>query len=110
METKDFTSITQDVEEYVHSVLHDSSGLEIQVQDLRALVSSVTQLYAACCENAGGEILPVNETVSPTDAAILACALIRAYNLNPFDLALWFSRRIPDEGRRETSNSSGEPS
>jgi hypothetical protein len=23
---------------------------------------------------------------------VVACALLRAHNLNPFDLALWFSR------------------
>jgi len=27
---------------------------------------------------------------------VMACALLRAHHLNPFDLALWFSRTAPN--------------
>jgi hypothetical protein len=64
----------------------------VDADELRSLVSSVTRLYAACSDRAGYEIRAIDETVSPTDAVALACALIRAHNLNPFDLAIWYSR------------------
>jgi len=63
--------------------------------DLTNLVSGAVKLYAAAAEDAepGTEIAPViDDTVSTTEAMVVACALLRAHHLNPFDLALWFSR------------------
>ena len=31
--------------------------------------------------------------LAPTDAVVTATAALKAHDLNPFDLALWFSRR-----------------
>ena len=41
--------------------------------------------------------LPVisEQALTPTEAVQGACELIRAVNLNPFDLALWYSRPRP---------------
>ncbi|NDK23975.1 hypothetical protein FSY75_05700 [Streptomyces sp. TR1341] len=58
---------------------------------LRTLVAATATVYAAASEATGGEI-PLGEGVSTTDALVLACALLRAHHLNPFDLALWFTR------------------
>lgn len=64
---------------------------------LRRLVSAVIRLYAATSEQAAEDIVPINADVSTTDAVVLACALLKAHELNPFDLALWFSRtRVAD--------------
>lgn len=87
----DSASIAGTLQEFVQRVLYDSAGIAIDVKDVRSLVSSVTRLYAACSTKAGGEIVAIDETVSATDAVMLACALIRAHSLNPFDLALWYS-------------------
>lgn len=65
------------------------------------LVSGAVKLYAAAVEEAepGSEAVPVVDgTVSTTEAMVMACALLRAHHLNPFDLALWFSRTAPDRG------------
>lgn len=56
------------------------------------LVSSAVKLYAAAVEDADREIPVVDSTISTTEAMVVACALLRAQRLNPFDLALWFSR------------------
>jgi hypothetical protein len=69
------------------------------------LMSGAVKLYAAIVEEAvgGSEAVPViNDKVSTTEAMVVACALLRAHHLNPFDLALWFSRTAPGYGR-ETS-------
>jgi hypothetical protein len=66
------------------------------------LVSGAIKLYAATMEDRapGAPALAVIDgTVSTTEAMVMACALLRAHHLNPFDLALWFSRTAPGGGR-----------
>ncbi|MGC2333232.1 MAG: hypothetical protein WA581_17390 [Candidatus Acidiferrales bacterium] len=66
--------------------------------DVTNLVSGAVKLYAAAVEDAepDAKAIPViDATVSTTEAMVMACALLRAHHLNPFDLALWFSRTAP---------------
>jgi hypothetical protein len=66
------------------------------------LVSGAIKLYAAAVEDAPSEasVVPVIDgTVSTTESMVMACALLRAHHLNPFDLALWFSRTAPGGSR-----------
>jgi hypothetical protein len=65
-------------------------------QDVTNLVSGAVKLYAAAVEEAESGIPAIDSTVSTTEAMVMACALLRAHHLNPFDLALWFSRTAPD--------------
>ncbi|MEU3274869.1 hypothetical protein ABZ639_28825 [Saccharomonospora sp. NPDC006951] len=58
---------------------------------LRTIVTAAAKLYAHHSEHSGAAN-PLTDEVSPTAAVDLACALLRARDLNPFDLALWFSR------------------
>jgi hypothetical protein len=53
------------------------------------------RLYAAVTEELEREIPPVDASISATEAMVVACALLRAHRLNPFDLALWFNRTAP---------------
>jgi hypothetical protein len=66
------------------------------------LVSDAVKLFATVVEDAapGADAVPVIDgTVSTTEAMVVACALLRAHHLNPFDLALWFSRTAPGRSR-----------
>jgi hypothetical protein len=92
LDTSDATAVAATVREFVEGALSRSGTVEVDVRDLRTLVSSVTRLYAACSERAGTELPAIDATVSATDAVMLACAVLRAHSLSPFDLALWFSR------------------
>jgi len=65
-------------------------------EDVTNLVSGAVKLYAAVVEEAESEIPVIDSTVSTTEAMVMACALLRAHHLNPFDLALWFSRTAPN--------------
>ena len=47
------------------------------------------------------EVPLADPSVSPTDAVVLCCALLRGQDLNPFDLGLWFGRVAPPPGTRE---------
>jgi len=65
---------------------------ELSPEQVRALVSAATRLYAAASVRAGAELPPVGPEVSTTDAVSLACALVRSQDLTPFEMAVWFSR------------------
>jgi hypothetical protein len=68
---------------------------QVRGEDLTSLMSGAVKLYAARVEEMepGAEAAPViDDSVSTTAAIVVASALLRAHHLNPFDLALWFSR------------------
>ena len=65
---------------------------DLSAEDVRAIVSAATRLYANASTQAGLELPPLTPDVSTTDAVTLACALIRSHNLTPFDMAMWFGR------------------
>jgi hypothetical protein len=65
---------------------------ELSPEQVRALVSAATRVYAAASSRAGEELPPVGPEVSTTDAVSLACALVRSQDLTPFEMAVWFSR------------------
>jgi len=78
---------------------------EVPGEDLTSLMSGAVKLYAASIEEMepGAEAAPVvDDTVSTTQAVVVASALLRARRLNPFDLALWFSRTSGARGRETT--------
>ncbi|MGH9715755.1 MAG: hypothetical protein ACRD4R_03365 [Candidatus Acidiferrales bacterium] len=64
-------------------------------QDVTALLTEAVRLYSAVVEETEREISPIDASISTTEAMVVACALLRAHRLNPFDLALWFSRTAP---------------
>jgi hypothetical protein len=65
---------------------------DVSADDVRAIVSAATRLYANASTHAGRELPPLTPAVSTTDAVTLACALIRSQDLTPFDMAMWFGR------------------
>jgi hypothetical protein len=64
----------------------------LELEDLRTLVSIATRLFAFAVDASEEPPTPVNQSVSPTEAVALASALLRAHDLNPFDLAAWHTR------------------
>lgn len=103
------TAVAETVSEFVENALYHSGAEEVDIHAVRTMVSAVTRLYAACCQSTGIELPALNETVSTTDAIMLACALLRAHDLNPFDLALWFHRKeVNTSCAHEPHNQAGE--
>jgi len=74
-------------------------------QDVTVLLSEAVRLYAAVVEETEREIPPIDASISTTEAMVVACALLRAHRLNPFDLALWFSRTAPRSGPHASEDS-----
>ena len=65
---------------------------DLTEDEIRAIVSATTRLYANASAQAGRELPPLNPDVSTTDAITLSCALLRSQDLTPFDMAMWFGR------------------
>ena len=64
-------------------------------EDVTSIVTGAVKLYAAFAEELESDVRAIDATVSTTEAMVVACALLRAQHMNPFDLALWFSRTAP---------------
>jgi hypothetical protein len=64
-------------------------------EDVTSLMTEAVKLYAEFAEELESDVPAIDSTVSTTEAMVVACALLRAQHMNPFDLALWFSRTAP---------------
>jgi hypothetical protein len=70
--------------------LDDGAIAALDPATARRLVSTAARCWAVAAEE--GADPPDAGDTTPTDAVALATAALRSHDLNPFDLALWFSR------------------
>lgn len=70
--------------------LDDGAIAKLPPGTARRLVGVAGRCWAVAAEE--GHDPPSGTELSPTDAVVLATAALRSNDLNPFDLALWFSR------------------
>ena len=68
-----------------------AEGAAPSEESLRRVVTAAARLHARYTE-AVRQVDPLRHDVSPTEAVDLACGVLRSRDLNPFDLAPWFSR------------------
>jgi hypothetical protein len=65
---------------------------------LRRVLTAAVRVYAAKAEDVGREIAPfLDNAVTATETVTAACAMIRAADLNLFDVAMWFRRPVAGE-------------
>ena len=74
----------------VDAGLGDGAIAALAPDTARRLVATAARTYAVATEE--GAQAPTGTDLTPTEAVVLATAALRAHDLNPFDLALWFSR------------------
>ena len=61
--------------------------------ELQKVFAAAVKLYAAKIERRGADVKPFRDgAVTTTESIVTACALIRAADLNLFDVAMWFNR------------------
>jgi hypothetical protein len=91
----------------LEAALLDEDGRACGVLDMRScahLLGSAARLFVAA-GNATALVddgpLPTLE-LTPTDAVVVAAALLRDQNLTPFDLTLWF-QRVAGEAKKSNS-------
>jgi hypothetical protein len=62
---------------------------------LRRVLTAAVKAYAAKAEATGREFAPFEtDAVTATETVVTACAMIRAVDLNLFDIAMWFQRPV----------------
>lgn len=101
-ESAKLTALVAELGPQIERTIQAGELAQVPPQDVTHLVSGAVKLYAATVEEAepGAESAAVIDgTVSTTEAMVVACALLRAHHLNPFDLALWFQRTAPQRGQ-----------
>jgi hypothetical protein len=60
---------------------------------LQQVLTAAVKLYAAKVELRGHDVVPFPQhAVTATETVVTACGLIRAADLNMFDVAIWFHR------------------
>jgi hypothetical protein len=86
------SALLAQLSERIDEIVKAGEAADVPREDVTALVSGAVKLYATSVEEAEADVPVIDSTVSTTEAMVVACALLRAHHLNPFDLALWFSR------------------
>jgi hypothetical protein len=62
---------------------------------LQEVMTAAVKLYAAKVEQRGHDVVPFPpHSVTATETVVTACGLIRAADLNMFDVAIWFHRPL----------------
>jgi hypothetical protein len=60
---------------------------------LQQVLSAAVKIYAAKVERHGHDVVPFPQhAVTATETVVTACGMIRAADLNMFDVAIWFHR------------------
>src|SRR5262245_51802766 len=74
-------------------VLAGSGAGAVSSADLERVLTAAMKLYAAKAEGAAEPAPPVTaDKITPTEAVVLISELMRAANLNLFDLSMWYRR------------------
>jgi orotate phosphoribosyltransferase len=100
--TAKLSALLTEVCERINGTIQDGEVGGVPRKSVTNLMSGAVKLYATISEEGepGSKVVSViDDTVSTTEAMVVACALLRAHHLNPFDLALWFSRTAPGHGK-----------
>jgi hypothetical protein len=65
----------------------------ISDRELQQILTAAAKIYAAKVERRGRDVAPFSRgTVTATETVVTACGMIRAADLNMFDVAIWFHR------------------
>jgi hypothetical protein len=84
------TALVGELATEVDAGLGDGAIATLDPDVARRLVAVAARLYTVGVEE---DAHPLRGTdVTPTESVVLATAALKAHDLNPFDLALWFSR------------------
>src|ERR1700757_4829129 len=65
----------------------------ISDKTLQQVLTAAVKVYAAKVERRGHDVAPFpHNAVTATESVVAACGMIRAADLNMFDVAIWFHR------------------
>ncbi len=79
----------------VATALRNGDAQAIPDDALRQVRTAAVKASAAKAEAVEAEFAPFEpDAVTATEVAVAACAMIRAADLNLFDIAMWFGRPV----------------
>ena len=79
----------------VQAALDQAEPDAISDDTLQKVLTAAVKLYAAKMERRGRELKPFPDgAITATETVVAACAMIRAADLNIFDVAMWFHRPL----------------
>jgi hypothetical protein len=83
------------------SLMRCGAVADVTDQTAQQLVTAAAKLYAGKTDAERRHFPPVTapNAVSPTDVAVLATEMMRAVDLNIFDLSMWASRPRYDDAK-----------
>jgi hypothetical protein len=85
----------------IDGTLENARHEGISDNDLMRVLSAASRLYAARAEARETYPPPVaNNEVTATDVLVTVSEMIRAVDLNLFDLSMWFNRPRAEQGAR----------
>ena len=81
----------------VDAALETGKPEAVPDESLQRVLSAAVRLYAAKSEDRARELPPFGDkSVNATEAVTAICAIMRAADINFFDLQMWY-RRAPNE-------------
>ena len=73
--------------------LRDDNHASLSDCDIQAVMTAAVKLYAARAEATRSVPPPLDAAeVNPTEVVVAASEMIRAVDLSPFDLSMWYRR------------------
>jgi hypothetical protein len=84
--------------EAAERALADETTGSVADETIQKLMTAASRLYARKLDTEDRIFLPVvsRQAITATEAVITACEVMRAADLNPFDLAMWYNRPRPE--------------
>src|SRR6516164_729987 len=89
----EFAALAEDLLKVVGRTLARGDYTSISSGELASVLTCAMKLYAAKAEAEGQLPAPISaERLTPTEVVLIVTEMLRACNLNLFDLAMWYRR------------------
>ena len=89
----EFAALAEDLLKIAGRTLARGDYTSISSAELASVLTSAMKLYAAKAEAESQLPAPISaERLTPTEVVLIVTEMLRACNLNLFDLAMWYRR------------------
>ena len=89
---RSFEDISSDLREFTEGV-SGSSRANVRYEDMVSALEDIVRLFSGCQAQTSNLIDLDGNQFSSTDAAIVIAALMKAQDLNTFDIGLWLAKQ-----------------
>jgi hypothetical protein len=90
---REFEDMSFDLREFTEGVVAGSRRSSVRYEDIVSALGDIVWLFSGCQSQASNLIALDSNQFSSTDAAIVIAALMKAQDLNTFDIGLWLAKQ-----------------